>query len=146
MGKNPSEFKGKNLPVERVSWYEAVEFCVALNKKERKAVGKFALPTEAQWEYACRAGTTTAYSWGNNITPQLANYGGSGLKKSVEVGSYIANPWGFFDLHGNVWEWTADSPLLIREAQLSIRWARIWLAPCCSGRLMEQYKHTCVQP
>jgi sulfatase modifying factor 1 len=112
MGNNPSEFKGKNLPVERVSWYEAVEFCVALNKKERIPRGwKIALPTEAQWEYACRAGTTTAYSWGNNITPQLANYGGSGLKKSVEVGSYSANPWGFFDMHGNVWEWTADSRL-----------------------------------
>ena len=112
MGKNPSEFKGKNLPVERVSWYEAVEFCVALNKKERIPRGwQFALPTEAEWEYACRAGTTTAYSWGNNITPQLANYGGSGLKKSVEVGSYSANPWGFFDMHGNVWEWTADSYL-----------------------------------
>ena len=82
---------------------------MALNKKERIPRGwKFTLPTEAQWEYACRAGTTTAYSWGNNITPQLANYEDSGLNKTVEVGSYIANPWGFFDLHGNVWEWTAD--------------------------------------
>ena len=66
------------------------------------------MPTEAQWEYACRAGTTTAYSWGDNITPQLANYNESGFKKTVEVGSYAANPWGFFDMHGNVWEWTAD--------------------------------------
>ena len=65
------------------------------------------VPTEAQWEYACRADTTTTYSWGNEITPQLANYKASGLK-TVEVGSYSANPWGFFDMHGNVWEWTAD--------------------------------------
>jgi sulfatase modifying factor 1 len=92
-----------------VSWNDAVEFCDELNKKERIPRGwEFALPTEAQWEYACRAGTTTAYSWGNNITPQFANYGESGLSKTVEVGSYSANPWGFFDMHGNVWEWTAD--------------------------------------
>ena len=109
MGNNPSEFKGDKLPVEMVSWNDAVEFCEALNKKERIPRGwKFALPTEAQWEYACRAGTTTRYSWGDNITPQLANYNESGINKTVEVGSYKANPWGFFDMHGNVWEWTAD--------------------------------------
>jgi len=86
-----------------------VEFCEELNKKERIPRGwEFALPTEAQWEYACRAGTTTAYSWGDNVTPQLANFNGSELKKTVEVGSYKANPWGFFDMYGNVWEWTAD--------------------------------------
>jgi formylglycine-generating enzyme required for sulfatase activity len=109
MSKNPSKFKGAKLPVEMVSWNGAVAFCEALNKKEKKRGWKFSLPTEAQWEYACRAGTTTAYSWGNNITPQLANYGASGLKKSVEVGSYSANPWGFFDMHGNVWEMTAGA-------------------------------------
>jgi formylglycine-generating enzyme required for sulfatase activity len=109
MGKNPSQFKGNKLPVEQVSWNDAVEFCDELNKKERIPLGwEFALPTEAQWEYACRAGTTTAYSWGDNITPQLANFKDSGLNKTVEVGSYKANPWGFFDMHGNVWEWTAD--------------------------------------
>jgi sulfatase modifying factor 1 len=109
MGKNPSQFIGDKLPVEQVSWNDAVEFCDELNKKERIPRGwAFALPTEAQWEYACRAGTTTSYSWGNNITPQLANYKDSGLNKTVEVGSYTANPWGFFDMHGNVREWTAD--------------------------------------
>jgi sulfatase modifying factor 1 len=115
MGKNPSQFKGDKLPVEMVSWNDAAAFCEELNKKERILHGwkilrgwKFALPTEAQWEYACRAGTTTDYSWGNNITPQFANYGSSGLMKTVEVGSYKANPWGFFDMHGNVGEWTAD--------------------------------------
>jgi len=109
MGKNPSQFIGDKLPVEQVSWNDAVEFCDELNKKERIPRGwAFALPTEAQWEYACRAGTTMSYSWGNNITPQLANYKDSGLNKTVEVGSYTANPWGFFDMHGNVREWTAD--------------------------------------
>jgi sulfatase modifying factor 1 len=92
-----------------VSWNDAVAFCQALNKKDRIPRGwQFALPTEAQWEYACRADTTTTYSWGNEITPQLANSKDSGLNKTVEVGSYSANPWGFFDMHGNVWEWTAD--------------------------------------
>ena len=109
MGKNSSQFKGDKLPVVQVSWNDAVEFCDELNKKERIPRGwEFALPTEAQWEYACRAGTTTAYSWGDNVTPQLANFKGSGVNKTVEVGSYKANPWGFFDMHGNVWEWTAD--------------------------------------
>jgi formylglycine-generating enzyme required for sulfatase activity len=109
MGKNPSQFKGDKLPVEKVSWNDAVEFCEELNKKERIPRGwEFTLPTEAQWEYACRAGTTMRYSWGDNITPQLANYNKSGFKKTVEVGSYAATPWGFFDMHGNVWEWTAD--------------------------------------
>jgi sulfatase modifying factor 1 len=109
MGINPSEFKGEKFPVEMVSWIDAVEFCEALNKKERIPRGwKFALPSEAQWEYACRAGTSTTYSWGNEILPQHANYKDSELNKTVEVGSYKANPWGLFDMHGNVWEWTAD--------------------------------------
>ena len=109
MGNNPSEFKGDKLPVEMVTWNDAVAFCEELNKKERIPRGwEFALPTEAQWEYACRAGTTMRYSWGDNITPQLANYNESGINKTVEVGSYKANPWGFFDMQGNVREWTAD--------------------------------------
>ena len=84
-------------------------FCEALKKKERVPAGwKFILPSEAQWEYACRAGTTTNYSWGNEIKPKLANYNDSALKRTVEVGSYQPNPWGFFDMHGNVWEWCAD--------------------------------------
>jgi formylglycine-generating enzyme required for sulfatase activity len=73
------------------------------------------LPTESQWEYACRAGTTTAYSWGATITSSNANYNwdggandGNDFKQTRDVGQYAANPWGFFDMHGNVWEWTAD--------------------------------------
>ncbi len=96
MGSNPSQFKGDKLPVEMVNWNDAVAFCEALTKKERNRGWEFALPTEAQWEYACRAGTKTSFSWGDNITPQLANYKDSGLNKTVEVGSYKANPWGFF--------------------------------------------------
>ena len=107
--KNPSYFKGNTLPVEYVSWKEAVAFCRVLNKMERTLPGwEFALPTEAEWEYACRAGTTTAYSWGNDVSPQLANYEESGLKKTVQVGSYKANPWGFYDMHGNIAELTGD--------------------------------------
>ena len=110
MGNNPGTFKGENLPVEMVSWDDAMAFCKALNRRERRVPRgwEFTLPTEAQWEYACRAGTTTKYSWGDDINSKLANYAGSGLKKTRAVGSYRPNAWGFFDMHGNVWEWTAD--------------------------------------
>ena len=119
IGNNPSAFKGEKLPVEMVSWNDAVSFCQALSKMERVPRGyEFVLPTEAQWEYACRAGTTTSYSWGNEITPQLANYIDNGLRKTVEVGSYPPNSWGFYDIHGNVWEWCQDwfGPLLNNSA------------------------------
>jgi sulfatase modifying factor 1 len=111
---NPSKFEGDNRPVERVSWYDAVEFCDKLTEIERKA-GRlpegmvYSLPTEAQWEYACRAGTTTAYSWGDSITTDNAHYFDSQGSDTRDVGSYGANPWGFFDMHGNVLEWTADA-------------------------------------
>ena len=108
IGHNPSEFQGKNLPVEMVSWKDSVAFCEALNKKERILRGwEFALPTEAQWEYACRAGTTTAYSWGDSITTSDANHNRN-LGQTTNVGQYSANPWGFYDMHGNVREWCQD--------------------------------------
>ena len=114
MSKNPSKFKGEKLPVEMVSWNGAVAFCEALNKEEKKRGWEFSLPTEAQWEYACRAGTKTNYSWGNLPKARYANANYNpvkrnlGINKTVEVGSYSSNPWGFFEMHGNVWEWTAD--------------------------------------
>ena len=113
MGSDPSRFKGADHPVEQVSWNDAVDFCRNLTEMERKGgrlpVGwKYVLPTEAQWEYACRAGTTTAYSWGDKITKSNANHSESGLRQTQGVGQYAPNPWGFHDMHGNVWEWCAD--------------------------------------
>jgi sulfatase modifying factor 1 len=113
MGSNPSDSKGATLPVEMVSWDDAMEFCKKLTQME-KAAGHlpegyaYTLPTEAQWEYACRAGTTTAYSFGDTITPKQANYYEGKIGKTTEVGTYPANPWGFHDMHGNVWEWCLD--------------------------------------
>ena len=107
IGDNPSKFKGAKLPVENLSWDDAVEFCQALNRKERRLGWNFGLPTEAQWEYACRAGTTTAYSWGDIIASTNANYD-QNIGRTSNVGDYPENPWGFFDMHGNVREWTMD--------------------------------------
>jgi formylglycine-generating enzyme required for sulfatase activity len=109
MGNDPSGFTGKNLPVENVSWDDAVKFCKILTKNERIHLGwEFTLPTEAQWEYACRAGTATIFSWGNQINPKLANYDETGFKSTCAVGSYRQNPWGFYDMHGNADEWCKD--------------------------------------
>ena len=112
MGSDPSRFKGKDRPVERVSWKDAVEFCEKLTKSEKKA-GRvpegwaYQLPTEAQWEYACRAGTTTAYWWGDSINSSNANYDRN-KDGTTPVGKYPPNPWGFYDMHGNVSELCAD--------------------------------------
>jgi sulfatase modifying factor 1 len=119
MGSNPSVWdKGTTLPVEMVSWDSAINFCQKLTQME-KAAGRlpegwaYTLPTEAQWEYACRAGTTTAYSFGDEITPKQANYD-ENVDKTTPVDTYPANAWGFHDMHGNVWEqcldWYGDYP------------------------------------
>jgi formylglycine-generating enzyme required for sulfatase activity len=114
LSATPSEWPGNaNRPVEKVSWDDVQIFLTRLNAAEQ-AAGRlpagwsYVLPTESEWEYACRAGTTTAYSWGATIAASNANYDASGISQTRDVGQYAANPWGFFDMHGNVWEWTAD--------------------------------------
>ena len=113
MGSNPSKFKGATLPVETIKWHDAMDFCKKLTQMEKAAgrlpeVWVYTLPTEAQWEYACRAGTTTAYSFGDTITPKQANYDEGKVGKTTSVGTYPVNAWGFHDLHGNVWEYCSD--------------------------------------
>ncbi len=117
LNPNPSRFKGANRPVEQVSWYEAVEFCARLSQLSKRP---YRLPSEAEWEYACRAGTTTPFHFGETITPELANYDGNytygkGVKgeyreETTPVGSFgVGNEFGLYDMHGNVLEWCADS-------------------------------------
>jgi len=137
MGENPSIFKGAKLPVEQVDWFDAVDYCNKRSKQEgltpaytitvsdnnrtvtwnREANG-YRLPTEAEWEYACRAGTVTPFSFGNSINTNLANYNGTNpydiyvtgedRKKTTAVGSFAPNSWGLYDMHGNVFEWCWD--------------------------------------
>jgi len=115
-GNNPSGFKGEKRPVEMVSWDDVQTFLAELN---RRVLGMNArLPTEAEWEYGCRAGTPTPFSFGEDIIPEQVNYDGNypyrGSRKglyrgeTVEVASLPANPWGLYEMHGNVWEWCAD--------------------------------------
>jgi sulfatase modifying factor 1 len=109
LSATPSAFSGTNLPVDSVSWDNIQVFLSRLNEQQADNLPEgwsYVLPTEAQWEYACRAGTTTAYSVGDTLAASDAKFG-SGPPASV--GSYPANPWGFYDMHGNMWEWTRDA-------------------------------------
>jgi len=144
MGVNPSEFKGENLPVECVTWFDALEYCNKRSQKEGLTpvytiTGRtpstgypitaaavtanwnadgYRLPTEAEWEYACKAGTTTPFNTGNNITTSQANYNGNYpynnnakgeyRQRTTPVGSFAPNAWGLYDMHGNVLEWCWD--------------------------------------
>ncbi|MBE9065668.1 formylglycine-generating enzyme family protein [Leptolyngbya cf. ectocarpi LEGE 11479] len=113
---NPSHFKGDNRPVDTVSWYDAVEFCQRLEQLTKRP---YRLPSEAEWEYACRAGTTTPFYFGETITTEVANYDGEYTYGDGPKGDYreettpvnqfdIANAFGLSDMHGNVWEWCQD--------------------------------------
>ena len=119
LSSTPSQFGGNpNRPVEKVSWNDVQIFLQRLNDQESERIPAgwaYVLPTEAQWEYACRAGTTTVYSWGNDINSSHANYNWDGewntgvdFQQTRDVGLYSPNEWGFFDMHGNVFEWTTD--------------------------------------
>ena len=109
------ETDSEQRPVDNVSWLDAIEFCSRLSQRTGRP---YTLPSEAQWEYACRAGTTTAFHFGETITPELANYDGNYKyadgpkgelrKQTTPVGMFPANAWGLQDLHGNVWEWCLD--------------------------------------
>jgi len=108
MGNYISWFKGDTLPVDQVSWDEAQQFITKINDAKTLPAGwKAALPTEAQWEYACRAGTKTAYSFGQRLKDKQANFG-KALGKTRAVASFAPNAWGLYDMHGNVFEWCAD--------------------------------------
>ena len=137
MDSNPSKFRGPNLPVERLTWFDAVEYCNKRSQQEgldpaytisgagrsrtviwNQDANGYRLPTEAEWEYACRAGTTTPFSTGNNIKTDQANYDGNypynnnakgqWRERTTAVGSFPANAWDLYDMHGNVFEWWWD--------------------------------------
>ncbi|MBE9251747.1 formylglycine-generating enzyme family protein [Dolichospermum sp. LEGE 00240] len=115
MGNNPAGFKGNNRPVENVRWGDAVAFCEKLSQRTGK---KYRLPSEAEWEYACRAGTTTPFYFGESITPELVNYDGNYSyasapkgqyrQQTTDVGTFPPNAFGLYDMHGNLWEWCQD--------------------------------------
>ncbi len=112
MGVNPSIFKGADNPVEKVNWDDAVEFCRKLSElpAEKEAGNVYRLPTEAEWEYACRAGTTTKYSFGDDESDleDYPWYDSNSADKTHPVGSKQPNAWGLYDMHGNVREWCRD--------------------------------------
>jgi formylglycine-generating enzyme required for sulfatase activity len=123
LNPDPSDFKGNDRPVENVSWDDATEFCARLSQLAER---EYCLPSEAEWEYACRAGTTTPFHFGETMTTDLANYDGTdhpngqwsgsygrgpkGIyrRETTPVGTFSPNIFGLYDMHGNVWEWCAD--------------------------------------
>lgn len=115
LNPDPARFKSPDRPVEMVSWYDVVEFCQRLSRRTKRT---YRLPSEAEWEYACRAGTLTPFHFGETITPDLANYNGNFIyedgpkgvyrEQTTPIGSFPANAFGLHDMHGNIWEWCID--------------------------------------
>ena len=101
---DPATFKGANRPMESVSWEQAVEFCDRLSRKTKH---NYRLPSEAEWEYACRAGSSTTFHFGETITTDLVNHV-QDRKQTTDVGNFMPNAFGLYDMHGNVWEWCFD--------------------------------------
>lgn len=110
MGRNPSHTISDGNPVDSVTWAEAREYCERLSQlpAEKNAGRIYRLPTEAEWEYCCRAGTTTHFAFGNSIKSNQANLRIGGLLRSTPATTYPPNAWGFYDMHGNLWEWCSD--------------------------------------
>jgi hypothetical protein len=163
MGTNPSRFQGKkvqgdssNLPVEQVSWEDAVEFCKKLSDlpEERKAGRVYCLPTEAEWVYACRAGSKSAYSFGET-SKSLGDYAWfdrNSKGQTHPVGERKPNAWGLYDMHGNVWEWCSDrygeypkvavsDPVGPREGSVRVLRGGSWcdVAASCRSAIRRRY-------
>ncbi len=158
MGNNPSYFKGPKNPVELVSWDDCQEFLKRLNGRFRRVLpageGEFQLPTEAQWEYACRAGSTVRFCFGDEETAlgEYAWYDGNSGNKTHPVGAKKPNAWGLYDMHGNVWEWcrdwydgdyygkaSADDPTGPTTGSLRVRRGGSWYGPAKYCRSADRY-------
>ena len=127
MGRNPSYLKGAVLPVERVSWDDVQEFIRRLNERERRAAGIYRLPTEAEWEYAARAGSDLAYPLGDDrLLPDYAWFSGNAGGRSHPVGQRRPNAWGLYDMHGNVGEWVQDTYAESYEEGARVTSARVY--------------------
>ncbi len=160
MGENPSSFAGcAECPVERINFFDVMAFIEAL---EEMTGHRFRLPTEAEWEYACRAGTSTPFHTGDQLTTDDANYDGSypydggppGIDReaTTPVGSFSPNSLGLYDMHGNVWEWTEDwhcpyptgavtDPLLQCDSELRVIRGGSWYFDANSARCALRYTH-----
>jgi len=158
MGSNPSEFREPKNPVDTVSWEDAISFCEKLNRHESFGLPdgfRFNLPTEAQWEYACRAGTSNTYCFGDSLSSAQANFNGNHpyggapkgryLKRTARVGSYKPNAWGLYDMHGNLYEWCRDvyghypeksttDPVGPKEGGLRVHRGGCWMGHALSCR------------
>ena len=163
MGTNPSHFQGAivggenaDLPVENVSWYEAVEFCKKLSElpEEKKAGRVYRLPTEAQWEYACRAGSKTAYSFDDEegLLPEHGWFNRNSSDRIHTVGLLEPNAWGLYDIHGNVWEWCSDwygeypngalsDPTVTKKGSYRVLRGGSWFHEAASCRSASRYRN-----